>query len=93
MTVVKTTIRNRRIDVPAPTGLPDGTEVTLTIDSTRVDDEPMAPDEIARVLTAMRQLPALEIPADTAADLDAWEQKINQYGIANADRGTEEAFP
>jgi hypothetical protein len=91
MTVIKTTIRNRRIDVPAPSEFPDGTEVTLTID-TRVPDEPMSPDEIARTLAAMRQLEPLEIPVDIATDLDAFERQINQHGIDNFGKGIEEVL-
>jgi hypothetical protein len=34
----------------------------------------------------------LEIPDDVAADLDAWERKLNQYGIDHADEGVEDAF-
>jgi hypothetical protein len=92
MTVLKTTIRNRRIDVPAPSDLPDGTEVILTIGTDTPDDDPMTPEEIARVLAAMEKLEPLEIPAETAADLDAWERKLNQHGIDNADKGIEEVF-
>jgi hypothetical protein len=92
MTVIKTIIRDRRIDVPAPNDLPDGMEVTLTIGTSVPDDENMPPEEIARVLAAMRTLEPLEIPADTAADLEAWERKLNQHGIDNADRGIDEVF-
>jgi hypothetical protein len=87
MTVIRTRICNRRIDVPAPSDLPDGTEVILTIGKSVPDTEPAPPDEIAQVLAAMRQLEPLEIPADTAADLDAWERKLEQHGIDNADKG------
>jgi hypothetical protein len=92
MTVIKTTIRNRRIDVPAPSDLPDGMEVVLTIGASIPDDEPIPPEEIARVLAAMRQLEPLDIPADTAAELDAWERKLNQHGIDSTDKGIEEVF-
>jgi hypothetical protein len=91
MTVVKTTIRNRRIDVPAPSNLPDGTEVLLTI-GTDQDDGPMTPEEIERLRVAMRQLQPLDIPTDTAAELEEWERKTNQYSIDNADRGIDEVF-
>jgi hypothetical protein len=67
--------------VPAPNDLPDGMEVILTIGTSVPDDENMPPEEIARVLAAMRKLEPLEIPADTAADLEAWERKLNQHGI------------
>jgi hypothetical protein len=92
MTVVKTTIRNRRIDVPAPSDLPDGMEVVLTIGTGIPDDGPIPPEEIARVLAAMAQLQPLDIPGETAADLDAWERKLNQHGIDNAEKGIEEVF-
>ena len=93
MTTVRTVIQDRRIEVPAPEDLPDGTEVVLTIGTDIADDEgPMSPDEIARVLAAMGQMRPLEIPDDVAADLDAWERKLNQHGIDHADKGIEDAF-
>jgi hypothetical protein len=92
MTVIKTTVQNRRIEVPAPNDLPDGTDVILTIGTQMPDDSPMPPEEIARVLAAMRKLEPLEIPPDAEADLDAWERKLNQHGIENADKGVEQAF-
>lgn len=56
------------------------------------DDGPMSPEEIARVHAAMQTLLPLEIPDDVAADLDAWERKLNQHGIDNADKGIEDVF-
>jgi hypothetical protein len=94
MKTIKATIRNRRIDVPAPNEMPDGTEVTVTIESSASNEAgPMSPEEIARVLAAMQQLQPLEIPDDVADDLDAWERKVNQYGIDRGERGLEEVFP
>jgi hypothetical protein len=93
VTTVRTVIHDRRIEVPAPEELADGTEVILTIGTDIADDDgPMSPDEIARVLAAMGQMRPLEIPDDVAADLDAWERKLNQHGIDHADRGIEDAF-
>ncbi len=93
MTTVRTVIHDRRIEVPAPHDLPDGTEVILTIGTGINEDEgPVSPDEIARVLAAMGQMRPLEIPEDVAADLDAWEAKSNQHGIDHADNGIEDAF-
>ncbi len=93
MTTLRTVIHDRRIEVPAPEDLPDGTEVILTI-GTDVpnDDGPMSPEEIARVLAAMEQFRPLEIPDDVAADLDAWERKLNQHGIDHAETGIEDVF-
>jgi hypothetical protein len=94
MTSIKTTIRNRRIDVPAPDDIPDGTEVTVTIDDRAGrDEQPASPQEIAHVLAAMQRLEPLEIPEDVAADLNAWEQKINQRGIEHVDSSMEDVFP
>ncbi|MBS0266326.1 MAG: hypothetical protein JSS02_30630 [Planctomycetes bacterium] len=94
MSSIKTTIRNRRIDVPAPSDIPDGVEVTVTIDASEIHPgEPMPPEEIARVLAAMQKLEPLEIPDEIAADLDAWEQKINQHGIHHSDSSVDTAFP
>jgi hypothetical protein len=92
VTTVRAVIHDRRIEVPAPEDLPDGTEVILSI-GTDVDDGdgPMSPAEIARVLAAMARMQPLEIPDDVAADLDAWERKLNQHGIDHADEGEEDA--
>jgi hypothetical protein len=92
MTIIKTTVRNRRIDVPAPGDIPDGAEIMLTIAQSD-ENEPMAPEEIARVLAAMRKLEALEIPEEITADLDNWERKINQHGIDHRDTSMEDIFP
>ena len=93
MTIVRAVISDRSITVPAPIDLPDGTEVIVTIGTSYPnDDGPMSPEEIARVHAAMQTLLPLDIPDDVAADLDAWERKINQYSIDNTDRGIEEVF-
>jgi hypothetical protein len=89
VTTVRTVIHDRRIEVPAPDDLADGTEVILTIGTDVVDDAPMAQAEITRVLAAMARVQSLEIPDDVAADLDAWERKLNQRGIDHADEGGE----
>jgi hypothetical protein len=94
MTTITTTIRNRRIDVPAPSEIPDGAEVTLTVSNNEIDDNgPAPPEEIARVLAAMQQLEPLEIPNEVAADLDAWERKLNQHGLDHIDSSVEQIFP
>jgi hypothetical protein len=93
VTTVRTVIHDRRIDVPAPEELPDGTEVILTIGTDSGEDEgPMSPDEIARVLAAMKEMRPLEIPESVAAELDAWERKLNQHGIDRAEKRIEDAF-
>ncbi len=93
MTIVRTVIHDRRIEVPAPADLPDGTEVTLKIGTDVGDDDgTMSTEEIARVLAAMEKMQPLEIPDDVAEDLDAWERRLDQYGIDHADNGVEDTF-
>ena len=92
MTTVRTVIHDRRIEVPAPEDLPDGTEVVLSIGTGAADDDgPMSPGEIARVLAAMGRMQPLEIPDDVAADLDAWERTLDRHGIDDAGEGVEDA--
>ncbi len=63
MTTVRTVIHDRRIEVPAPEDLPDGTEVVVTIGTDVTDDDgPTSPEEIARVLAAMGQMQPVESP-------------------------------
>jgi hypothetical protein len=91
VTTVRTVIHDRRIEIPAPADLADGTEVILTIGTDVADDDgPMSPAEITRVLAAMGRLQPLEIPDDVAADLDAWERKLNQRGIEYTDEDSED---
>jgi hypothetical protein len=84
VTTVRTVIHDRRIEVPAPADLADGTEVILTIGVD--DDGPMSPAEITRILAAMGRFQPLEIPDDVAADLDAWERTLNRRGIEHIDK-------
>lgn len=92
MSTIRAVIRDRRINVPAPDDLPDGAEVIVQVSTGDNDDGPMSPEEIQRTLSAMRQLQPLDIPAEVAADLDAWERKVNQYGIDNSEKGIESVF-
>jgi hypothetical protein len=92
MTIIKTIVHDRRIDVPAPSNIPDGTEIVLTIAESG-ENESMPPEEITRVLVAMQKLELLEIPEDVAADLDEWEQKINQHGTNHRDESMGNIFP
>ena len=91
MTTLTTKIRNRRIDVPAPSDIPDGTEVTLTI-AENDDCAPLREEEITRVLAAMQKLERWNIPADVASDHEDWERKIYQHGVEYRDPSTEDVF-
>ncbi|MFO0807006.1 MAG: hypothetical protein U0746_00110 [Gemmataceae bacterium] len=90
--VLKGVVRNGRVEVDELIDLPDGTPVVLTPETTCDDGGPVSPEEIARVLAAMRRLRPLDIPDAVAADLDAWERAVNQRGIDRADAGIEDVF-
>ena len=90
--VLKGVIRNGRVEIGEPIDLPEGTEVVVAPEAADRDDGPVPPEEIARVLAAMQRLRPLDIPDAVAADLDAWERKVNQHGIDRADAGIEDVF-
>ncbi len=89
---LKGVIRNGRVEVNEPINLPEGTEVVVTSEATDLDDGPISPAEIARVLAAMHQLQSLEIPTEVGADLDLWERELDRSGIDNADAGLGDVF-
>ncbi len=89
MTKIHSVIHDRRIDVSAPPDLPDGTEVVLTVRQVSVNDAPMTPQEIERVLAAMQGFEPLDIPEEVASDLDAWESRLNQHGIDRSQKVSE----
>jgi len=84
-----------RVEAQVPPEWPDGTEVAIQrLDNGSLPDEEgaVAPDEIARTLAAMDQVEPFDMTDDQAAALDAWERKIQEYGIANLDKGIEDLF-
>lgn len=91
---MKGTIRNGRVEVAEPINLPDGSEVTITADSAGLsdNDRAMTPTEIAATLAAMQKVEPFDMTDEERAAADAWEKKVNDYGIANMDRGIEEVF-
>ncbi len=93
MSAVLGIVRGGRIELDELLDLPDGTEINVTLpEGLSNDDLPMTPEEIERTLAAMQTLEPFDIPPDVLADLEAWERKINQYGIDNAERGLEHVF-
>jgi hypothetical protein len=93
-TTIKAIVRDGRIETEEPLDLPEGTELLIACPGRAPDDDdgPMSSDEIARIHAAMQTLLPLDIPDDVAADLDAWEHKLNQHGIDNAAKGIEDVF-
>ena len=67
--------------------------MTLVIGATEADDNgPMSPEEIARVLEAMKDVEPFEMSAEEEAEIDAWRQKIKQYTIEKMNEGVEDIF-
>ncbi len=91
MTTIRPVIHDRSIEVPAPEEFPDRTEVVLRIDTVNSEGS-ASPEEIARVLAGMQALEPLNTPEDVAADLDAWERKLEQHGIERGEEGMEDGF-
>jgi hypothetical protein len=97
--VIKGFIRNGRVEVAEPINLPDGSEVTITghadgkCPGLSDNDRPMTPTEIAATLAAMDKVEPFDMTDEERAAADAWEKKVNDYTIANLDRGIEDVFP
>ena len=53
----------------------------------------MTPSEIAAALAAMDKVEPFDITDEERAGADVWEKKVNDYTIANLDRGIEDVFP
>ena len=91
-------IRNGQVIVDEPINLPDGSEVTITgyahgrFEGEEDNDRPPTPAEIAEALAAMEKLEPLEMTDEERAEAEAWEKKVNDYSIANMDKGIEDLF-
>jgi hypothetical protein len=77
MTSIRTIIHNRRIEVPAPDELPDGTEVLVQLvpvglEESQSDD---SPEGIAAWLKEYEALEPLIFTAEELEDLEADRQK------------------
>jgi hypothetical protein len=72
MTMIKATVKGRRLEVDVPTDWPDGIEVEVypLEPGIQDDSEMMSAEEIAQTLAAMDQVEPLEI---TAAERAAFE--------------------
>ena len=97
--LMKGVIRNGRVEVAEPINLPDGSEVTITghaygkFPGLSDNDRPMTPSEIAETLAAMDKVEPFDMTNEERASADAWEKKVNDYTIANMDRGIEDVLP
>lgn len=93
--LVKGVVRNGQVEVDEPINLPDGSEVTIIgcANGRFIDlhdnDRPMTPEEISRTLAAMERVEPFDWTDEYRAEADAWEKKVNDYTIANMDKGIE----
>ncbi len=95
MNEIIATVKGGRVEAHVPPDWPEGTQVAIQLlDNDRMQDDegPMSPEEIARTLAAMDKVEPFDMPAEDAADLDAWERKVRDYSIANVDKGIEDVF-
>lgn len=92
MDTIHATWKNGQIILDGPVDWPDGLRLRVDPDRSQSeppgpgDDEPMTPDEIARTLAAMDRIEPFDLTPDEAADLQAWEQTVKEYTIANMDK-------
>ena len=97
--LMKGVIRAGRVEVAEPINLPDGSEVTITghahgkFPGLSDNDRAMTSSEIAETLAAMDKVEPFDMTDEERASADAWEKKVNDYTIANMDRGIEDLFP
>ena len=70
MNTIKGIVRNGRIEVDEPLGLPEGTVLEIPMPGDIGADDAMSPKEIEQVLAAMDRMEPLRM---TDAELAAWE--------------------
>jgi hypothetical protein len=98
MSAIRATWRNGQIVPEGPVNWPEGLALRVepaSLDTDPFDernDIPATEDEIARTLAAMELVEPFDLTPDEKAHLEGWEQKINEYTIANFDKGIEDVF-
>jgi hypothetical protein len=96
--VRKGVIRGGQVVVEEPINLPDGSEVTITgvahgkFLSEDDNDRPPTPQEIATALAAMEKIEPFDMTNEERTEVEAWERKVNDYTIANMDKGIGDLF-
>ena len=98
MIVSKGIVRKGQVVIDEPIDLPDGSEVTILarphglFQGSEDHDRSPTAEEIAAALAAMDKVEPFEMSEDERAAADAWEKQVNDYSIANADKGIEDLF-
>ena len=104
MTTVRAVIHDRRIEVPAPEDLPDGTEVVLVI-GTDIGDEMAAidfmtedeqsddPEVVEQWVDDLQSIPPVPENAEKEAEWRAWDETMRQFNIEAVRKQFEEGTP
>ncbi len=105
MNAIKTTIQNRRIDLPAPNDLSDGTKVRVDVtplpagdrlaevDFMTEDEQSDDPEAIERWIAELDALPGLTMTPEEEADLMAWHKKVKKFNLEAVRRQMQEDVP
>ena len=105
MNAIKTTVQNRRIDVPAPDDLPDGTKVMVDVtplpagnrladvDFMTEDEQSDDPEAIERWIAELHALPGITMTAEEETEMVAWRKKEKEFNLEAARREMEKEIP
>jgi hypothetical protein len=98
MTTIRATWKNGQLILDGPVDWPEGLRVVVEPEQTEteqggfLEEGPISPEEIARILAAMDKVEPFEMTAEEKADAEAWLRKLNDYTIATTDKGIEDVF-
>jgi len=95
--LTKGVIQQGQVIIDKPIDLPDGTEVVVASSETGADADieegwDNSPEGIAAWLKWYESLEPLIFTPEEVADTEAWLKKLNDYSIANMDKGIEDLF-
>lgn len=91
MITIRTVIRNRRVEAPAPDELPDGTEVELTINAKpklpfdiefmTEEEQGDDPDGIQRWLDKLHSLPPVPEELKRECEPTGWDHEMKEFNL------------
>lgn len=105
MNAVEATVQNRRIEVPAPDELPDGTKVMVdvtpvpvgnrleNVDFMTEEEQSDDPEAIERWIAELEALPGIRMTPEEEAEMLAWRKKEKEFNLEAARREMEKGIP
>src|SRR5438105_13727117 len=95
--LTKGVIQQGQVIVAKPIDLPDGTEVVVASSPVTSEDDfeegwDNSPEGIAAWLKWYDSLEPLIFTPEEEADTEAWLKKMDDYSIANMDKGVKDLF-